>query len=147
MVTSFVSALVCRFVKGPDDVRNGMFKLIPYVVEGSWIIQQSVGHTPVIMGRKLKQYYSQGPGYFEVDIDVASSRAAYAVVQLVSGATRSLKVDMAILFEGKRTEELPEQLLGTVRLDHVDLDMAVPLETIIENEEAVRDGAADPQEE
>jgi Protein ENHANCED DISEASE RESISTANCE 2, C-terminal len=40
-----------------DYERNGAFKLIPSVVEGSWIIRQSVGNTPVILGRKLKTYY------------------------------------------------------------------------------------------
>lgn len=119
-----------RFLRGSDETRNSLFKLIPSVVEGTWIIRQSVGHTPVIMGRKLKQTYHTGTGYFEVDIDVASSRTAAAVVGMVSGATRSLTVDLGILFEGKRDEELPETLLGTVRLDHVDLDAAVPLETI-----------------
>lgn len=37
--------------------RNGVFKLIPSVVEGSWIIRQSVGNTPVILGRKLTTHY------------------------------------------------------------------------------------------
>ncbi|GMH36562.1 hypothetical protein BSKO_04430 [Bryopsis sp. KO-2023] len=122
-----------RFIRGNDETRNSLFKLIPSVLDGSWITRQSVGHTPVIMGRKLKQTYHSGQGYFEVDIDVASSRTASAVVGMVSGATRGLTVDLAILFEGKRDEELPESLLGTVRLDHVDLEAAIPLETIIES--------------
>lgn len=128
---------VMRFIRGNDETRNSLFKLIPSVLDGSWITRQSVGHTPVIMGRKLKQTYHSGQGYFEVDIDVASSRTASAVVGMVSGATRSLTVDLAILFEGKREEELPESLLGTVRLDHVDLDAAIPLETIMESSKSI----------
>lgn len=63
----------------------------------------------------------RGPGYFEVDVDVGSSRAAATAVGLVSGATTSLVIDMAILLEGRSAEELPEQLLGTVRFSHLDM--------------------------
>lgn len=96
------------------------------------------------MGRKLKQLYHSGDGYFEVDIDVASSRTASAVISLVQGATRSLTVDLAVLiqgtlpqgssifipFSGDYDDELPESLIGTVRLDHVDMDTAVALDAI-----------------
>lgn len=34
-----------------------MFKLIPHVAKGSWILSQSVGTTPVIMGKKLNTNY------------------------------------------------------------------------------------------
>ena len=34
-----------------------MFKLIPSVVTGSWIIKQAVGNTPVLLGRKLTTRY------------------------------------------------------------------------------------------
>ncbi len=64
---------------------------------------------------------NRGPGYFEVDVDVGSSRAAATAVGLVSGATTSLVIDMAILLEGRTAEELPEQLLGTVRFSHLDM--------------------------
>lgn len=131
-LSSCMLVVPLRFLDGSNETRNSLFKLIPSVVEGSWIIRQSVGHTPVIMGRKLRQTYHEGPGYFEVDIDVSSSRTAAAVVGMVSGATRSLTVDLGILLEGKCDEELPESLLGTVRLDHVDLDAAIPLELVKE---------------
>ena len=38
-----------------------MFKLIPSVVKGSWVIKQAVGNTPVLLGKKLTtRYYRQG---------------------------------------------------------------------------------------
>jgi hypothetical protein len=50
-----------RFLSGEGTEanyrRNGVFKLIPSVVEGSWVIRQSVGNTPVILGRKLTTHY------------------------------------------------------------------------------------------
>eukprot|EP00210_Caulerpa_lentillifera_P002791 g2666.t1 len=122
-----------RFLKSDNKGRNGMFKLIPKVVEGNWIIRNSVGHTPVLMGRKLRQTYHTGAGYFELDIDISSSKTASAVIGIVQGATKKLTVDLAILIQGDNEEELPESLLGTVRLDHVDLETAEPLEHIIRN--------------
>lgn len=54
--------LIGRFVAGGDDAdtaerRNGAFKLIPKIVKGSWLVKQSVGVTPVLLGRKLTTKY------------------------------------------------------------------------------------------
>lgn len=50
-----------RFVEGEgkaaDKRRNTKFKLIPNVVKGSWIVRQSVGTTPVLLGQKLLTRY------------------------------------------------------------------------------------------
>lgn len=40
-----------------DQLRSSMFKLVPSVEQGSWIIRQSVGNTPVLLGKKLKTEY------------------------------------------------------------------------------------------
>ena len=101
--------------------RDGTFKLIPRITEGSWIVKQSVGTTPCLLGHKLAQRYSRGPNYVEVDVDVASSSVAATVVGLVMGATKSVVVDMGIVLEGHAADELPEALLGTVRLSRVDM--------------------------
>ncbi len=70
----------------------------------------------------------RGPGHFEVDVDVGSSRAAASVVGLVSPVTTSLIIDMAIVLEGREEQELPEQLLGVVRFDKVDMKSAAYLD-------------------
>jgi len=101
--------------------RDGTFKLIPRITEGSWIVKQSVGTTPCLLGHKLAQRYSRGPNYVEVDVDVASSSVAATVVGLVMGATKSVVVDMGIVLQGHAADELPEALLGTVRLSRVDM--------------------------
>lgn len=83
----------CRFLAGGDAERNATFKLIPRIAKGSWIIKQSVGSTPVILGRKLQcTYYrgqleDSGACYLEVDVDVASSSVAAHVVGLVQVCT------------------------------------------------------------
>ena len=38
-------------------MRNSKFKLIPNISKGSWIIKQSVGTTPVLLGSKLTTKY------------------------------------------------------------------------------------------
>jgi len=120
---------LARFVAGGDSPeavarRNGAFKLIPHIVQGSWIVKQSVGETPVLLGRKLTTQYFRGPNYMEVDIDVSSSSVAKHVVGLVCGATKTVTVDMAILLQGNEADELPESLLGTMRLSQIDLSTA-----------------------
>lgn len=42
---------------GANQLRSSMFKLVPSVEQGSWIIRQSVGNTPVLLGKKLKTEY------------------------------------------------------------------------------------------
>lgn len=58
-----------------DAVRNKKFKLIPRIVKGSWIVKQSVGTTPVLLGQKLATRYFRGPNYFEVGRQLASLAA------------------------------------------------------------------------
>ena len=43
--------------KEAEQRRNSMFKLIPSVVKGSWVIKQAVGNTPVLLGKKLTTKY------------------------------------------------------------------------------------------
>jgi hypothetical protein len=122
--------LLTDFLDGDDQFRDGRFKLIPSVVKGAWIVKQSVGNTPAIMGKKLRQTYYRGSNYFELDLDVSSSSVGAAVVNLVSGYTKKIVVDLAYLLEGQCQEELPEQLLGVVRLAHLDLTTAKKMPTL-----------------
>eukprot|EP00879_Flechtneria_rotunda_P020734 GHRR01021823.1.p1 GENE.GHRR01021823.1~~GHRR01021823.1.p1 ORF type:complete len:162 (+),score=50.75 GHRR01021823.1:474-959(+) len=104
-----------------DEERNGMFKLVPHCAKGSWIVSQSVGTTPVILGRKLATTYHQCDRYIEVDVDVASTQAVAYIVKMVQGATRSMLIDHAYLLEGQYQHELPETLIGAIRYKHLDM--------------------------
>lgn len=52
-----------RFVEGAtadpaaNRKRDNMLKLIPSVPQGSWIIKQAVGSTPVLLGNKIHTSY------------------------------------------------------------------------------------------
>ncbi|KAG1680323.1 hypothetical protein FOA52_015413 [Chlamydomonas sp. UWO 241] len=117
-----------RFLNGTPASRNLMLKLIPHIADGSWVIKQSVGTTPVITGKALKTTYHVTKQYIEVDIDVSANQVAAYVTGLVRGATKSLVIDMGFVLEGTAPWELPECLLGALRLNYLDIAKAVPLD-------------------
>lgn len=79
-------SLFQRFVDGDDEFRNSRLKLIPLVpkvslslvlrqidshnnpsmMQGSWIVRQSVGSTPCLLGKAVDCNYIRGPTYLEV---------------------------------------------------------------------------------
>jgi len=122
--------LLERFVNGDDAFRNSRFKLIPYISKGSWIVKQSVGKKAGLVGQALEVHYFRGNNYLELDIDVGSSTVARGVVSLVLGYLTNLVIEMAFLIQGNTEEELPEFLLGTCRLNHLDASKAVSTDSI-----------------
>jgi hypothetical protein len=122
-----------EWVQGDDAVdderRNKKFKLIPRVAKGSWVVRQSVGTTPVLLGQKLSSKYfrgrtAKGCSYFEMDVDITSNTVANNVTKLVVNSITSLVVDLSPLIEGQAPDELPERLIGSVRYTHLDLKTA-----------------------
>mmetsp|Transcript_18362 Transcript_18362/g.23815 ORF Transcript_18362/g.23815 Transcript_18362/m.23815 type:complete len:440 (+) Transcript_18362:230-1549(+) len=110
------------FFEGDDKFRDETFKLIPRIIKGNFVVRKAVGSTPAIMGTKLKQYYSRGDRYFELILDVSSSKIASHVVGLAKGFAKHLIVDMAFVLEGKQSDMLPERVLGCCRLMHVSFN-------------------------
>ena len=155
-----------KFIESSDaKFRNARFKLIPAVAKGPWVVQKSVGTTPLIVGGALKVRkgsvccvcalsshhappsagaplsrvhiaslyggagseqvdFHQGERWFEVDVDIGSSAVANSVVRFVLGYARYIVVDMAYLIQGNSEEELPEQLIGALRVAHLDINKA-----------------------
>ncbi|KAJ9521560.1 hypothetical protein QJQ45_008851 [Haematococcus lacustris] len=116
-----------KFLHGSTEQRNSMLKLIPHIAAGSWPIKQAVGTTPVILGKALKTTYHVTPQYIEIDIDISANKVASYVTGLVRGATKSLVIDMGFVLEGTTPWEVPEALLGAMRLNHLDLAFAKKL--------------------
>ncbi|KAJ4826742.1 hypothetical protein Tsubulata_016831 [Turnera subulata] len=121
------SPLLERFVKEDDAYRNSRFKLIPYISKGSWIVKQSVGKKACLIGQALEMNYFHGKNYLELGVDIGSSTVARGVVSLVLGYLSNLVIEMAFLIQANTEEELPEYLLGTCRLNHLDASRAVLL--------------------
>ncbi|KAL1542435.1 protein ENHANCED DISEASE RESISTANCE 2-like [Salvia divinorum] len=122
--------LLEKFVNGDDTFRNLRFKLIPYISQGSWIVKQSVGKKSCLLGQSLEVNYFRGNNYLELDIDVGSSTVARGVVNLVLGYLNNLVIEMAFLIQGNNAEELPEALLGTCRLNHLDAGKSIATDSI-----------------
>ncbi|PIA31189.1 hypothetical protein AQUCO_05200052v1 [Aquilegia coerulea] len=118
-------SLLQRFVDGDDEFRNSRLKLIPSVPKGSWIVRQSVGSTPCLLGKAVDCNYIRGSKYLEIDVDIGSSTVANGVLGLVCGVITTLVVDMAFLVQAISIDELPERLIGAVRVSHVELSSAV----------------------
>jgi hypothetical protein len=77
-----------RFLHGSPQTRQAMFKLIPHIAEGSWVIKQSVGTVPVILGNKLQTVYYQTDRYIEATVDVTSSSAAAYITSKCASSFR-----------------------------------------------------------
>ncbi|MED6221660.1 hypothetical protein PIB30_056909 [Stylosanthes scabra] len=122
-------SLVDKFLKGDDALRNLRLKLIANIVKGPWIVKRAVGEQAIcIIGKALTCKYCVRPNFIEVDIDIGSSMVATAIVHLAFGYVKTLTVDLAFLLEGQAQSELPEKLLGALRLCSLDPASAIPVE-------------------
>ncbi|KAK0593196.1 hypothetical protein LWI29_032711 [Acer saccharum] len=113
--------LLHSFVNGDNAFRNSRFKLIPYISKGSWIVKQSVGRKAYLIGQILEVHYFRGKNYLELAVDVGSSTLARGVASLVLGYLTNLVIEMAFVVQGNKEEELPESLLGTCRLNNLNV--------------------------
>ncbi|TYI80799.1 hypothetical protein E1A91_D05G111400v1 [Gossypium mustelinum] len=82
-------------------------------------------------GGIVQKYAAQGgPEFFfivniQLGIDIGSSTVARGVVSLVLGYLNNLVIEMAFLIQANTEEELPEYLLGTCRLNHLDASKSI----------------------
>ncbi|CAK8563537.1 unnamed protein product [Lathyrus sativus] len=121
-------SLLAKFVDGSDVFRDSTFKLIPSIVEGYWMVKRAVGTKACLLGKAVTCKYFRQDNFLEIDVDIGSSSVARGVISLVLGYVTSLVVDLAILIEAQQEAELPEYILGTVRLNRLKLESAIPLE-------------------
>jgi len=121
--------LMNSFVNSPDDeFRKDRFKLIPSVIEGSYFVRRAVGSTPALLCKKLTTTFykswncdkidiSLARGeWFEVSIDISSSKVARSIMGAVKGFASGLVLHLGYLIESKSKEELPERLIGCIDL-------------------------------
>ncbi|XP_002971596.2 protein ENHANCED DISEASE RESISTANCE 2 [Selaginella moellendorffii] len=122
-------SLLHKFIHGDDEFRNSRFKLINRIVKGPWIVRAAVGnHAACLLGRALTCRYWRGPNYLEIDVDIGSSTVASYILHLALGYVNSVSVDMAFLVESQSEDELPERLMGAVRIAQIDMKSAVFVE-------------------
>ncbi|XP_019197995.1 PREDICTED: protein ENHANCED DISEASE RESISTANCE 2-like isoform X1 [Ipomoea nil] len=121
-------SLLGKFIDGTDLYRDSRFKLIPSIIEGYWMVKRAVGTKACLLGKAVTCKYLRQDNFLEIDVDIGSSSVARSIIGLVLGYVTSLVVDLAILIEAKEEADLPEYILGTVRLNRVRVDSAVPLD-------------------
>lgn len=119
--------LVKRFMDPheKDEFRTSRLKLIPIISEGPWLVRKGIPTAPALVATKLATSYHWGANYFEIDIDVGSTKAGCAFWGLINKALSGLNVDLAFLIEGRNEAELPEQILGAVRFHHPCFDTSM----------------------
>ncbi|KAG8367537.1 hypothetical protein BUALT_Bualt16G0082200 [Buddleja alternifolia] len=121
------SSLLGKFIDGTDMFRDSRLKLIPSIVEGYWMVKRAVGTKACLLGKALTCNYLRQDNFLEIDVDIGSSSVAKSIIGLVLGYVTSIVVDLAFLIEAREEAELPEYILGTVRLNRFQLDSAVSL--------------------
>ncbi|KAL8204734.1 hypothetical protein R6Q57_010357 [Mikania cordata] len=116
--------LLDKFVKGDDAFRNSRFKLLPHVTKGPWILKQSASRATLV-GQLLKINYINGKNYIELDIDVGSFALARGLASTALSCFSSLIAETAFVIQANTVDELPEQLYGASRLNHLDVSKAL----------------------
>lgn len=119
-------SLLDRFANGDDAFRDSRLKLIPRIVEGYWFVKRAVGTKACLLGKAVTCSYVRQDNFLEIDVDIGSSSVARNIINLVLGHVTSIVVDIVILIEGRKENELPEYLMGATRVNHVELESAIP---------------------
>ncbi|XP_074296690.1 protein ENHANCED DISEASE RESISTANCE 2-like [Silene latifolia] len=118
-------SLLDRFINGDDAFRNSRLKMVNLIVKGPWLVKKAVGnYSACLLGKALTCRYHRGPNYLEIDVDLSSSKIAGAMVHLALGYVTSVSIDMGFLVEAQSEEELPEKLIGTVRICQMEMNSA-----------------------
>lgn len=118
-------SLLGRFIEGDDGFRNQRFKLVNRIVKGPWIVKKTVGnYSACLLGKALTCHYHRGSNYLEIDVDIGSSAIANAILRLALGYVTSVTIDMGFVVEAVTDEELPEKLIGAVRVCQMEMSSA-----------------------
>jgi hypothetical protein len=118
---------LAMWLAGDAAYRNERLKLISYVPEGPWLVRNMVTGKPALIGKKLPVNYKYTPqegskmDFLECDLDIGnSSKTARRIVSVCRRYMSALSVDIGFVIEGKTEEELPEEMMGAIRIHEVD---------------------------
>jgi len=117
---------VARFCQGSTEMKNNLLKVVPRVVDGPWVVKSVVGSKPAILGTKMPINYvyekeEEGKSmYLEMDLDIVASSAARGILSMVRTYTNVLTLDLGFVVQANREDELPEQMLGAIRIHGLD---------------------------
>lgn len=119
-----VSEEATRAAEYPSgNFRNQRFKLVPRIVDGPWVVKNTVPAKPALLGQKLTQRYFRGECYVETCVHVGSSMVANRITGLCRGFSTQIEVDIGVTLEGRSEEELPEKMIGCARMTYTSMDI------------------------
>lgn len=120
-----------KWLLGDTQYKNERLKLIPYVNQGPWVVRNMVTGRPAIIGKKLPVSYQsfntsvssddQHKPLLMVTLDIGNSSAtAQRIVTVCRRYMSALTVDIGFVIQGVTPEELPEQMMGAIRVHGPD---------------------------
>jgi Protein ENHANCED DISEASE RESISTANCE 2, C-terminal len=112
---------LAQWIMGDTKYKNHRLKLIPFVVQGPWVVRNLVTGKPAIIGTKLPVSYQVSDNLLVAELDIGNSSAtAKKIVSLCRRYMNALTCDIGFVIQGNTQEELPEQMLGAIRIHGVD---------------------------
>ena len=124
---SIAEQTLVKWLLGDTDYRNQRLKLIPYVAEGPWVVRNLVTGRPTLIGTKLPVHYhlqcDDGLAPLltaTLDIGPSISATAKKIVSVCRRYMNALTVDIGLVIQAEEQGELPEQMLGAVRVHGPD---------------------------
>ena len=131
---SVAEQTLAKWLMGDNNYKNERLKLIPFVAEGPWVVRKLVTGTPAIIGKKLPVEHVLHPGspatsghhhaqqpLLMSTLDIGSGSAtAKRIVSVCRRYMSALTVDIGLVIQGESAEELPEQMLGSIRIHGPD---------------------------
>ena len=120
--------MIARLASGDEAYCRARLKMVPHVVKGSWSIKKMVGSKPAIIGKVLRACHVEkriqqrrndsgsggGSRFLEVQLDASSNRAARYLINAASN--KGVVMDMGLVLQAETEAELPEQILGGLRV-------------------------------
>lgn len=90
-------------------------------------MKKAIGNKPAILGNKISTtyHYSVGRNYYEIDVDVGSSKVGSGIFKICKSYAKGITVDMSFVLEGQTVEELPEVVIGGIRMHQIDVEGAI----------------------
>ena len=112
-----------RFLAADNATRDAKFKMVCALLDAPWALRTAVPRRPIILGKKLGRggglKYHRGDDYFEVDFELAQSPFMERVYRSLKWASACSEEEIVFMLEGQAEDELPECVLGAVRLKRV----------------------------
>ena len=108
-----------RFILGSTEEKNAQFKFMFKVVDCPASLKTAIallgGERPVIIGKQLTTTHYQGKNYFEVNVDVSSSKIASMLNTTIFSQSGTLVHEHCWLLQANFQNELPERVLALLR--------------------------------